>query len=296
LVVVSVLLDAGAGPNWSFRDATGTRFVRSEGIAIATIELFAAGFFSDNPSDPFRVDADRLSRLTVGDVAVGFQVDETNPLIGLKDRATLLNRLGSIVAAQLDVFSIRDKPRPGGLFDYLCSISKDRNIAAEAVLRISLGGFNLGDTWRHSGVAADKDTKGLIPFHKLSQWLTYSLVEPLYDALISVIHIDELTGLAEYRNGGLLLDAGVLELKAQSKYDAVHQVGDELVVEWRALTVALLDQLAPLVRQSLGLADTDLPLSRILEGGTWALGRKLALDRRPDGSPPLNIASDGTVF
>jgi hypothetical protein len=309
LVIVSVLLDAGAGPDWSFRDATGTRFVRSEGIAIATIELFAAGFFSDNPSDPFRVDADRLSRLTVGDLAVGFQVDETNPLIGLKDRATLLNRLGSIVAAQLDVFSIRDKPRPGGLFDYLCSISKDRNIAAEAVLRslllnlssvwpsrISLGGFNLGDTWRHSGVAADKDTKGLIPFHKLSQWLTYSLVEPLYDALISVIHIDELTGLAEYRNGGLLLDAGVLELKAQSKYDAVHQVGDELVVEWRALTVALLDQLAPLVRQSLGLADTDLPLSRILEGGTWALGRKLALDRRPDGSPPLNIASDGTVF
>jgi hypothetical protein len=309
LVIVSVLLDAGVGPDWSYRDNTGARFVRSEGIAVATIELFAAGFFSDNRSDPFRGDADRLSRLTVEDLAAGFQVDETNPLIGLSGRTALLNRLGSIVAAQPTVFSSKDKPRPGGLFDHLCSNSKDRHIAAEAVLRslllhlgsvwpgrISLGGVNLGDTWRHSAVEAEDQTNGLMPFHKLSQWLTYSLVEPLQDAGIKVTHIDDLTGLAEYRNGGLFLDAGVLQLRAKSNYNHIHQVSDEPIVEWRALTVALLDRLAPLVRQSLGLNETNLPLGKILEGGTWALGRQLAINRRPDGSPPLKILSDGTVF
>jgi hypothetical protein len=309
LVIVSVLLDAGAGPDWSYRDATGARFVRSEGVAIATIELFAAGFFSSNRKDPFRVDADRLSRLTEEDLAAGFQVDECNPLVGLKGRAGLLNRLGSIVAAQPIVFSSKDKPRPGGLFDHLCSISEDRHIAAEAVLRslllhlgsvwpsrISLGGVYLGDTWRHSAVAAEEHTKGLMPFHKLSQWLTYSLVEPLQDAGIMVTHINDLTGLAEYRNGGLFLDSGILELKAKFNYNQTHQVGDELVVEWRALTVDLLDQLAPLVRQSLGFNDTEFPLGKILEGGTWALGRQLAIEQRPDGSSPLKIVSDGTVF
>jgi uncharacterized protein DUF1688 len=69
-----------------------------------------------------------------------------------------------------------------------------------------------------------------------------------------------------------------------------------LVVEWRALTEALLDQLAPLVRQSLGFNETELPLVKVLEAGTWALGRKLAIEQRPDGSPPFKIVSDGTVF
>jgi hypothetical protein len=255
------------------------------------------------------VDADRLSRLTVEDLAAGFQVNETNPLLGLRGRAALLNQLGRIVATQPIVFSSKDKPRPGGLFDHLCSISEDRRIAAEAVLRsllvhlgsvwpgrISLGGVNLGDTWRHSAVEAEDQTNGLMPFHKLSQWLTYSLVEPLQDAGIELIHVNDLTGLAEYRNGGLFLDADILQLKVRSKYNEILHVGDELVVEWRALTVALLDQLAPLVRQLLGFNETEFPLGKLLEGGSWALGRQIAIEQRPDGSSPLKILSDGTVF
>jgi hypothetical protein len=70
-------------------------------------------------------------------------------------------------------------------------------------------------------------------------------------------------------------------------------VGSELVVEWRALTVALLDELAPQVRSRLGVA--GLPLACILEGGTWAAGRELATQLR-GGDPPLAIKSDGTVF
>jgi uncharacterized protein DUF1688 len=309
LVIVSVVLDAGAGPDWSYRDSTGALLVRSEGIAVASIELFAAGFFSSNRSDPFRVDADRLSHLTEKDFAKGFQVNETNLLVGLGGRTTLINKLGTVVASQPKIFSSKDKPRPGGLFDHLGSISNYRQIAAEAVLRaillrlgsvwpsrICLGGINLGDTWRHSAVVAEDYTNGLMPFHKLSQWLTYSLVEPLKNAGIQVDDLDYLTGLAEYRNGGLFLDTGILELRSKSHYDQAYQIEDELVVEWRALTIALLDRLAPLVRQSLGLNETELSLGSMLEGGTWALGRQLAFEHRPDGSPPLKILSDGTVF
>lgn len=122
------------------------------------------------------------------------------------------------------------------------------------------------------------------------------MVEPLEQAGIEVIDLDQLTGLAEYRNGGLLIDLGVIELIDASAVQREHDAGDEVVVEWRALTLALLDQLAPLIRDRLGLAAEDFPLAKILEGGTWAAGRRIAADRRESGGPPLRIRSDGTVF
>jgi hypothetical protein len=132
-----------------------------------------------------------------------------------------------------------------------------------------------------------------VPFHKLSQWLAYSLFEPLEWAGITVTDSDQLTALPEYRNGGLLLDAGVLQLVDAADGTRTWNVGNELVVEWRALTVALIDELAPRIRARLGAP--ALPLACILEGGTWAAGRELAAELRA-GKPPLSIDSDGTVF
>jgi hypothetical protein len=137
---------------------------------------------------------------------------------------------------------------------------------------------------------------GKVPFHKLSQWLTYSLCEALELSSVRVSGIEELTGLAEYRNGGLFIDGGVLVPRGAALLDQAYDVSSPLVVEWRALTVSLLDRTAELVRARLGLSDAELPLARVLEGGTWAAGRKLALSRRAGGTPPLRIASDGTVF
>jgi hypothetical protein len=134
-----------------------------------------------------------------------------------------------------------------------------------------------------------------MPLHKLSQWLTYSLLEPLEWAGVTVTGLDTLTGLPEYRNGGLLLDAGALRLKDAALAARTWHAGDEFIVEWRALTVALLDELAPLVRERLGLDASQMPLACVLEGGTWAAGRVLA-QRLRAGAPPLAIASDGTVF
>jgi Protein of unknown function (DUF1688) len=309
LAMVSVLLDAGAGSAWRYRDAaTGTELGRSEGLALASLRMFEAGLFSADPADPLRADAERLLSLDAQTLAAGFQAHAENPLPGLDGRAALLVRLGRAVAGNPGVFARREAPRPGGLFDFLGAAWGERLAAPrilEALLvhlaeiwpgRFTLGGVGLGDTWRHPAVKRADASDGLIPFHKLSQWLAYSLIEPLQEAGIMVSDIDGLTGLAEYRNGGLFVDAGVLVLRDPAAAQQPHAVDSPLVVEWRALTVALLDRIAPLVRERLGLAEQAFPLARVLEGGTWAAGRRLAQERRPDGRPPILVASDGTVF
>jgi hypothetical protein len=310
LAIVSVLLDAGAGAQWRYEEGrTGETYIRSEGLAVASFDMFVSGAFSSRPEDPFRVDADVLMTLTAQDLAEGFQVSADNPLVGLEGRAALLNRLGRAVATNPDIFGQIDDPRPGGLFDVIAATAENDQIKATAILeallthlgsiwpgRITLGGVDLGDTWRHPLVEAPDATKGLVPFHKLSQWLSYSLIEPLEWAGFTVVEIDGLTGLPEYRNGGLFLDTGVISLKDPADSAHAHAVDSQLVVEWRALTVALLDRIAEPIRAKLGFTATDFPLAKALEGGTWATGRRLAKEKRGDGSPPLSVISDGTVF
>ncbi|MGY3454492.1 URC4/urg3 family protein [Bradyrhizobium sp. USDA 4353] len=310
LAITSVLLDAGAGAAWRYRDAvTGAKIGRSEGLALASLDMFASGAFSADARDPLRADAAKLRELTVAELERGFQVGPDNPLVGLEGRVALLRRLGEVAAAKPEIFGTKDAPRPGGLFDQLAAGAVDGHIDAASILqnvllqlgpiwpsRLTLQGVALGDCWRHASLVTDDETTGLVPLHKLSQWLSYSLIEPLQRAGLVVDNIDGLTGLAEYRNGGLFVDGGVLVLRDPADAARAHAVDSPLVVEWRALTVALLDRLAALIRQRTGQTSEQLPLARILEGGTWAAGRKLAFARRPDGSPPLTIISDGTVF
>ena len=290
LAVVSVLLDAGAGGLWSYKEPTsGQSYMRSEGLAVASFNMFANGAFSrDSKNDPLRVDAERLARLTPVDLAMGFQVRGHNSLLGLEGRAELLRKLGGV-----------GLERPGALFDLLAT---GQEIKAESILatlldrlqaiwpsRLELDGVPLGDVWRHPVV-------GLVPFHKLSQWMSYSLVEPLEGAGLKVVELDALTGLPEYRNGGLLVDSGALRPKQKLLLENVFAPGDEAIVEWRALTVALLDQIAQHVRVHLKMDAASLPLVKVLEAGTWFAGRTLAAQRRKDGGPPIAVESDGTVF
>ena len=283
LAVVSVLLDAGAGPAWSYREpGTAETYARSEGLGIASFQMFASGAFSrDARGDPLRVDAERLASLTPADIAVGFQVRAHNPLTGLEGRAGLLRKLGGVGLA-----------RPGALFDVLARGGEVRAAAIFAAILDKLSPIwplPLGDVWPHPAI-------GLVPFHKLSQWLSYSLVEPLEGAGLAVVELDELTGLPEYRNGGLLIDSGALRPKQRALLEKTFAAGDEPIVEWRALTVALLDRIAQHVRGHLGVDARRLPLVKVLEAGTWFAGRKLAAERRPGGGPPIAVASDGTVF
>jgi hypothetical protein len=310
LAIVSVFLDAGAGPTWRYRDPkTGLAIGRSEGLGLASLAMFESGAFSANPLEPLRVDADVLANLCVADLERGLQVSDANPLVGLEGRVDLLRRLGALVASKPDVFGRFDTPRPGGLFDRLALLADNLRLPAATILfellqqlgaiwpsRLTLGGVALGDCWKHPALTTEDATSGLMPLHKLSQWLAYSLIEPLQTAGIRVTDIDGLTGLAEYRNGGLFVDGGVLAFRDAEDAQREHEVASSLVVEWRALTVALLDRVADGMRQRLGLDATSLPLAKILEGGTWAAGRRLARERRPDASPPVKVTSDGTVF
>ena len=312
LALVSVLLDAGAGPGWHYREAAHALrpahdYSRSEGLGVASFHAFTAGLFSSDPAQPLQADALGLQAVTADKLGKAFQVMADNPLVGLEGRAALLRRLGLALQDQPELFG--QPGRPGHLFD---SLTKGRqSIQAHDLLSVLLSGLAriwpaqsaidsiaLGDCWRHAAVPGDgagDATAGWMPFHKLTQWLTYSLLEPFEWAGIKVEGLDALTGLPEYRNGGLFLDAGVLRLKDASQSGHQYEAGDELIVEWRALTVALLDELAPLVREQLGLSEAQMPLACVLEGGTWAAGRALAQQLR-GGTPPLNIISDGTVF
>jgi len=113
---------------------------------------------------------------------------------------------------------------------------------------------------------------------------------------LKVTNTDVMTGLPEYRNGGLLIDTCVLRLKDQAWLDQEVNVGTQLVVEWRALTVSLLDQIAEKLRAKLGVSAEALPLASVLEGGTWQAGREVAKMKRADGSSPIKIRLNGTVF
>lgn len=307
LAIVSVLLDAGAGAEWRYAEAaSGQGFSRSEGLGVATFRGFVAGRFSSDPDEPCRVDADALVAMDAGALAEIFQVRADNPLVGLDGRAALLRRLGAALNERSAEFGT--PARPGHLFDLLTR-GGARSVEAAQILRALLDAFStiwpsgqqfegtpLGDAWPHALAGGTGPSAGWVPFHKLSQWLTYSLLEPFEWAGVTVGGLDALTGLPEYRNGGLLLDAGVIVPRDAAFASRRYTPADAWVIEWRALTVALLDRVAPLVRERLGVSAQQMPLACVLEAGTWLAGRQIAAERCAGGGPPVQIESDGTVF
>lgn len=313
LAVVSVLLDAGAGAAWRYVEVeSGRTFTRSEGLGVASLRAFQRGVFSSDPARPLQADGRALASIDAAALAQVFQVDGGNPLVGLDGRAAVLRRLGLALVERPQAFGTA--ARPGFLFDLLTRNGGRLEVAAASILRAllehgssiwltpsRLGDEPLGDAWRHpaahDGAAVDTadPSDGWVPFHKLSQWLAYSLFEPFEWAGVGVGERDALTALPEYRNGGLLLDTGAIVARDSHLLARTWQARDEPIIEWRALTVALVDDLAQRVRAALGRSAAQMPLACVLEGGTWAAGRALAQELR-GGLPPFDIASDGTVF
>jgi hypothetical protein len=320
LVIPSVLLDAGAGASWQYLEAsTGQTFQRSEGLGVASFHLFLQGAFSSIPH-ALQTDAAGLQGLTEARLIEGFQVSDRNPLVGITGRLKLMQRLGAVLSQSPHLFSGKqpnEQPRLGYLVDYLVARalrdtrkgSQSNQLEAQQVFEAVLEGFsdiwegritlentNMGDVWFHSALPDRGIGSQLVPFHKLSQWLTYSLLEPLQELGLEITHLDKLTGLSEYRNGGLCVDLGLLQPKHSGVLKEVHSPDSEVIVEWRSLTVILLDRIAETIRQKLGMDAQSLPLVKVLEGGTWAAGRKIAAELRPGGTSPIQIISDGTVF
>ncbi|KAH8664713.1 hypothetical protein BX600DRAFT_302939 [Xylariales sp. PMI_506] len=357
LFLISVLLDAGAGTTWSFKSAENGRiYRRSEGLAIASLEMFKTGLFSSDPNNKYQVDKEALKRLTVSQFAKGLQVGPTNELAGLEGRCQLLIRLGEALDQKKEFFG--QFGRPGNMLDYLLSHPTTQASSMPIVVlpvlwnvlmtglapiwpasRTAVDGVSLGDAWPCQSMpqAPASPTspsfspfpnsnpptaawESIVPFHKLTQWLCYSLMQPMQSLLkIHFAGAEMLTGLPEYRNGGLFIDLGVLTLKKDESERGLQQYSDycrrkntkpvevapmfepsdDVIVEWRATTIGFLDRLLADVNRALAkeLNGGELTLPQLLEAGSWKGGREIAEVSRPNTKePPILIDSDGTVF
>lgn len=350
LFMVSVLLDAGAGPSWKYEEKkTGLSYGRSEGLAVASLDMFLAGRFCGEQSEAqeqaevdarHKVDAAGLKNLSPDMLAIDMQVHpDENPMTGLEGRANLLVKLGEALESDTHGF-FRGPPtesipaaqrRPGFLVDYLANHPTTKKsvqvtevsypVLWEILMyglariwpasRTHLDGVAMGDVWPNStlsslsGKSLD-DQASMVPFHKLSQWMCYSLMEAMEKTLgWRFVDAQHGTGLPEYRNGGLFVDLGVLTPTKALLEASTGQKGGlpELpaehpaIVEWRAMTVILLDRTAENIRAKLGVREDELNLKQVLEAATWKGGREVAKEKRPEtGGPPINVVSDGTVF
>lgn len=177
--------------------------------------------------------------------------------------------------------------------------------------RTAIDGVSLGDAWPCSSMPqavpppsspsfspfpnSQPPTaawESILPFHKLTQWLTYSLMQPMQSLLkIHFAGAEMLTGLPEYRNGGLFIDMGVLILKKDDaerglqhyadycrrknvkaiEVAPMFEPSDDVIVEWRGVTVGLLDRLLGEVNRALTreLNGSVLTLPQLLEAGSW---------------------------
>lgn len=336
LLVISVLVDAGAGNSWKYTVEWDKSYNRSEGLAVASYYMFIDGALSvDGTKDPSKVNGQKLRDLTMDQFIKGFQICEsTNPLSGMEGRLKLIQRLGGALVEHPDIFG--PEARPGGMVDYLyshCDHNNDNSIDLNIIWnslmegfvsiwpkgRTTIDGMPIGDVWSLDTKLESKDStkwgnddflNSLVSFHKLTQWLCYSLLVPLekFGHKFTILNKNLQTGLPEYRNGGLFYDFDVLDLKPEhlkrGKALSVQLNADEeiptfsaddgVIVEWRCLTIGLLDELLLLVNEKL---NANLSLPQVIEAGSWKAGREIAAQKRPStNGPPIDLYSDGTVF
>jgi hypothetical protein len=246
-------------------------------------------------------------------------------MIGVGPRAQLLSRLGDSLLQHSDIFG--PEGRPGNLVDYVIETADPNSkeldyrvfwTTLQKLLipiwpsdRTQIDGTPIGDAWPLKVLEQQNDgkdiKKNIQPFHKLTQWLAYSLMVPFVNILGYSWRNAELgTGLPEYRNGGLFVDLGVLTLKPEVLERGQRASGQELpmfkdsgdeIVEWRALTVALLDEVYGIIKKEMDEQDVEFSMAQMLEAGSWKSGRELAAKKRPETkSSPILIDGDGTLF
>ncbi|EXJ89320.1 hypothetical protein A1O3_02386 [Capronia epimyces CBS 606.96] len=330
LFFVSVLLDAGAGNQWKYREADAkseTVYERSEGIAVASLYMFESGGFSSDSARARTVDGQALVNLDTEQFLSNFQISTHNPMVGVNARIQLLKDVGKSLLSLPDIFG--PQGRPGNLLDYmlnsvtgtepldyatLWSVLQRLLIPAWPKDRTNIGHQAIGDAWplevlKEEAQSADGNdvAASIQPFHKLTQWLAYSLVVP-FDKLLHLKwkHMELGTGLPEYRNGGLFVDMDVLRLKEDSLLAGqltsgsvlpMFKADSDVVVEWRAMTVALLDQLHEMISTHFEALGIQISMAQMLEAGSWKAGRDLAASKRPQSkSSPILIDGDGTLF
>ena len=130
---------------------------------------------------------------------------------------------------------------------------------------VRIGGSLAGDVWRHPLAWAEDRSRELVPFHSLLLALVLDLVEPLEEASAPLADLDQLPVPADRVLAAQMLRLGLVRSRHPAVARLRHPPGSDIVVELRALSVALCERLADRLRAELGRTAHDLPVVQIVE-------------------------------
>jgi len=310
LAIITALLGDLDAENWTYDEiVTGQSYDGRDGLAVAALNLFAAGAFSAEPGDPMRVDAHALIRLVPEELSADLTASDGKPLPDGEHRFRRLVKLGEAIGLRPDLFSDGKITRPGLLFDRLTAAGNDSAVQMHAVLdkiqdglgpiwpdANKIGDVALGDTEVHPALASGDETSMFLPLHAVSQFLAFSLIEPLAWAGYGCDGFDRLAGIADRTQCAFMLDGGLISISDEALFAEPVLSEHVAVAELRGLTVALLDTLVREIRNRLEVGQEELPLVCLMEAGTKGAGLEIALEKRGNFAFPLRILSDSTVF
>jgi uncharacterized protein DUF1688 len=307
LAIVAAYMKTRHPDGWVFEDLmTGTEATGTQASALAAFHMFAAGSFSSDMSDPYRVDAGSLIRMDIGELADALQWDPQNDAGLLEDMQRHLKRLGEALALRPDLFSEGDVTRPGLLATRLAKQSSSAVDAAialdrflEALAPVWDGGavsgeIALGDCFAHSQFP-EVDLEQLIPFHLAAQEIVYSLVEPFAWAGWAVSGLENLSAPADQAHVALFSQAGVLSARQPDEKLTGSEALNRMI-ELRATSMALTDKLADMLCAKLQVTSDQLPLSCVLEGGTSRAGARILQQNEGEAKKLGQILDPGSVF
>ena len=276
----------------------------STGLALATFRAFVAGAFSADKTRPCRADAATLRHVDVAALRAMLQGTPLNTIQGLEKRAALLSRLGQVLPARLSelVPPLHLQAEAGTEVMASALLSALLPALAAAWPAAPVQGLPAGDVWQHrwagDAVVAGQDagqdlgTGGWVPLHAATQALVCTLALPLQQAGYRLVGLETLTASADSSNSALLLAAGVIVPRQQRLLSLSLKPGDEAVVECRALTVALFEEITNQVRATLqpaqGALAAELQVAEVVHATAVVLAG--------GGAPALTVEGDGALF
>ena len=278
---------------------TNTKHSRSEGIAIAIYDMFVSGFFSSSIKNKYQVNSSILTYLRFRIFSEKFQNTINNSIIGIKNRHSLLINLGKTLKKNklsrpsdfFDKYNINDTISVKELWNFIVNDFKDIwNIYNKDDKE------TIGDIWTHPYLKIPCIEKSeLMPFHKISQWIIYSLIDVIKNyGNYKITDTMILSALPEYRNAGLLLEYQVITPKNRLAFSKIYTIKDTFVVELRGLTIAILEYLLNDINSERSIEE-KYSMSEFLENGSWSLGREIAY-KKNNGDLPINLILEGNYF
>lgn len=307
LAILTVYMDVSTPSDWSYKDTmAGTVVIGRQATALAAINMFAAGSFSSDPVDPFRVDADALIRLDIDELASGLQWNSEENATLLRNLQRHLKRFGEALALRADLFGEGETTRPGNLLVKLGNEgwgSVDATVILDRLLQSLAplweggsvkGDVSFGDSFDY-GANSGPDGSLTVPFHSTAQEMVYSLVEPLAWAGFEVDELEALSAPSDAVHTALFVQSGVLVFKNEER-DLPSEQAINRMIEIRAVTVALTDQLADLLRKELKVEAGQLPLSCVLEGGTSRAGKAILRENEALRQKLANFLNPSSIF